>query len=86
MQVTVSLWYVVDCEICAGEVERITRAAIRDIQVTKLSLTPGHRHNHNEDAVPQTAAVLEAAGQQTLPGVLVDLKPPTHYAEESITQ
>jgi hypothetical protein len=44
--VTVSDFYVPSCEECCAEVERITRAAIRDFSVTKLTFTPGHRHNH----------------------------------------
>jgi|GEM_PF-2575617 len=46
MTVTVSDNYVVGCADCCAEVERITRAAIRDFSVTKLTFTPGHRHNH----------------------------------------
>lgn len=67
MTVTVSDYYVVGCTMCCSEIERITRAAIRDFSVTKLTFTPGHRHNHVEDSQP-TKAVLESAGQQTLPG------------------
>jgi hypothetical protein len=72
MTVTVSDHYVVGCPQCCAEVERITRAAVRDFSVTKLTFTPGHRHNHDEDKAEQpAAAVLEAAGQQTIPGALV---------------
>lgn len=72
MTVTVSDFYVVGCPDCCAEIERITRAAIRDFSVTKLTFTPGHRHNHVEDKpAPQpSAAALEAAGQQTIPGTL----------------
>ena len=83
MQVTVSLWYVIGCEVCAAEIEWVTRAAIRDIQVTKLNLAPGHKHNHEPDALPSsgTSAVeLEAAGQQVIPGMVVDAGS-TGYAE-----
>lgn len=69
MTVTVSDYYVVGCPQCCAEIERITRAAIRDFSVTKLTFVPGHRHNHLEDkpAQPPSAAVLEASGQQVLP-------------------
>jgi hypothetical protein len=46
MTVTVSDFYVPSCETCCLEIERITRAAIRDFSVTKLTFTPSHRHNH----------------------------------------
>lgn len=46
MTVTVSEHYVPGCEECCAAVERIIRSAIRDYSVTKVSLTPGHRHNH----------------------------------------
>jgi hypothetical protein len=49
MNVTVSEHYVVDCETCCIEVETIVRAAIRDMSVSKLTLTPGHRHNHETE-------------------------------------
>jgi hypothetical protein len=78
--VAVSDFYVVGCTNCCAEIERITRAAIRDFSVTKLTFTPGHRHNHAEDkATPQSQAVLEAAGQQTLPGTA--LQQSSGYAE-----
>jgi len=72
MTVTVSDYYVVGCEMCCAEIERITRAAVRDFSVTKLSFTPGHRHNHEEAKTPHppSAAALEASGQQTLPGTI----------------
>lgn len=79
MTVTVSDFYVVGCPECCAEIERITRAAIRDMSVTKLTFTPGHRHNHEDKgkdlAPPPSAAALEAAGQQTLPGTLDTSKP-----------
>ncbi|HEU5341986.1 hypothetical protein [Edaphobacter sp.] len=65
MTVTVTLWYVIGCPQCSAEVERVTRAAVRDMQVTKLTLSAGHKHNHEADA-PAPAAVLEANGQQRL--------------------
>jgi hypothetical protein len=79
--VTVSDFYVVGCHECCAEIERITRAAIRDFSVTKLTFTPGHRHNHDVDKpAPQpSAAALEAAGQATLPGTLVSQS--SAYAE-----
>ncbi len=52
MTVTVTLWYVIGCPRCMAEVERVTRAAVRDGQVTKLTslratstitTTPRHR-------------------------------------------
>ena len=47
MTVTVTLWYVIGCPQCGAEVERVTRAAVRDMQVTKLTLSAGHKqHNH----------------------------------------
>ena len=51
-----------------AEVERVTRAAVRDGQVTKLTLSAGHKHNHDDTQAPTTAAVLEASGQQTFAG------------------
>jgi len=55
--VTVSEHYVPSCEECCAAVERIVRAAVRDFSVTKLSLTPGHRHNHDtERALPSPTA------------------------------
>jgi hypothetical protein len=80
MTVTVSDFYVVGCPECCAEIERITRAAIRDFSVTKLTFTPGHRHNHEVEKpaalAPQpSAAALEAAGQQTIPGTLDASKP-----------
>lgn len=96
MTVTVSDYYVVGCEMCCTEIEKITRAAVRDFTVTKLSFTPGHRHNHAEQEKPKlapalsvhqpSAAALEAVGQQTLPGTLEgDLtnKPAPMYTEEA---
>jgi hypothetical protein len=62
--VTVSDYYVPSCEDCCAEIERITRAAIRDFSVTKLTFTPGHRHNHmTEDAKggPRISAPVSAA-------------------------
>lgn len=57
MTVTVSDYYVPGCEVCCAEIERITRAAIRDFSVTKLTFTPGHRHNHEtEKALPSPKA------------------------------
>jgi hypothetical protein len=67
MTVTVSECYNVGCPQCCAEIERIVRAAIRDMSVSKLTLIPGHRHCHDEPA-PPSAAALEANGQQTLPG------------------
>jgi hypothetical protein len=85
LTVTVSDYYVVGCPECCAEIERITRAAIRDFSVTKLTFTPGHRHNHEVekpaalragDGAPSPSAVaLEAAGQQTIPGTLDTSKP-----------
>jgi len=85
MTVTVSDYYVVGCPECCAEIERITRAAIRDFSVTKLTFVPGHRHNHEvekpaalragDNAPAPSAAVLEAAGQQTIPGTLVAAEP-----------
>jgi hypothetical protein len=49
MNVTVSEHYVVDCETCCIAVETIVRAAVRDMSVSKLTLTPGHRHNHETE-------------------------------------
>jgi hypothetical protein len=81
MTVTVSDYYVVGCPECCLEIERITRSAIRDFQVTKLTFTPGHRHNHDVEPMhtQPTAAMLEAAGQQTLPGTVVQQS--SAYAE-----
>lgn len=85
MQVTVSLWYVIGCEECAAEVGRITNAAVRDIQVTKLNLSPGHKHNHDGDVPEHTAAELEAAGQMLIPGVQAAHEATTlHYGAEPI--
>lgn len=70
MTVTVSECYSVGCPQCCAEIERIVKAAIRDMSVSKLTLIPGHRHCH-EETPPPAAAVLEAAGQQTLPGTMV---------------
>ena len=67
MNVTVSEHYVVDCETCCIEVETIVRAAIRDMSVSKLTLIPGHRHNHD---LPETGKALpspKAAGPTPLP-------------------
>lgn len=69
MTVTVTEHYVPSCPERCSEIERITRAAIRDITVAKLTFIPGHRHNHDV-AQPPAAAVLEASGQQVLPGTL----------------
>jgi hypothetical protein len=69
MTVTVSECYNVGCPECCAEIERIVHAAIRDISVSKLTLIPGHRHCHDEAPPPSAAALVEAAGQQTLPGV-----------------
>jgi hypothetical protein len=75
MTVTVSDFYVVGCTDCCSEIERITRAAIRDFSVTKLSFTPGHRHNHETEtkqkqvaASRPSASAVELEGQQVLPG------------------
>jgi len=68
MTVTVSECYNVGCPQCCAEIERIVKAAIRDMSVSKLTLIPGHRHCHDEPAPPSAAAAIEAAGQQTLPG------------------
>jgi len=78
--VTVSLWYVLDCPECIAEVERVTRAAVRDMQVTKLTLSAGHKHNHPE-APPETSAhaALESRGQQTLPAVLTEAATPNGF-------
>mgnify|MGYP001550969307 CR=1 FL=1 len=91
MTVTVSDYYVVGCEMCCTEIERITRAAVRDFTVTKLSFTPGHRHNHEEAKSPTlaqrpSASALEAVGQQSLPGTLegnLTNKPAPMYTEEA---
>jgi hypothetical protein len=80
--VTVSDFYVVGCPECCREIERITRAAIRDFSVTKLTFTPGHRHNHEVEkpsALPPSAATLEEAGQQTIPGTVIQQS--SAYAE-----
>ncbi len=69
MTVTVTLQYVIGCAQCGAEVERVTRAAVRDMQVTKLTLSAAHKHNHDE-AQASPSAVLEASGQQTLPGTV----------------
>lgn len=76
MTVTVSECYNVGCPECCAEIERIVKAAIRDMSVSKLTLIPGHRHCHEESAPQPTAATLEAAGQQTLPGTLVQQSTP----------
>lgn len=52
MTVTVSDYYVTACPQCCAEIERIVRAAIRDHSVTKLTFTPGHRHNHEVESPP----------------------------------
>lgn len=76
LTITASLWYVISCPECCAEVEKITRSAVRDAQVTKLTITAGHKHCHAvEDSkdkaiAPPSAVALEAAGQQTLPGTL----------------
>ncbi|WP_260703358.1 hypothetical protein [Edaphobacter flagellatus] len=77
LTVTASLWFVTNCAECCTEVEKVTRAAIRDAQVTKLTISAGHKHCHPVEeskgkdlAQPPSAAALEAAGQQTLPGTL----------------
>lgn len=80
MTVTVTLWYVIGCPECIAEVERVTRAAVRDMQVTKLTLAAGHRHNHDAPE-PPTAKALEAQGQQTLAGVL-DAQQPNGFDAE----
>ena len=74
MTVTVSLNYVVGCFECISEVRRIVEGAINDMQVSKLTLLPGHRHNH-EVVTPAklqgerpTPAALRAAGQGELLG------------------
>lgn len=64
MTVTVSDYYVPSCEECCAEIERITRAAIRDFSVMKLSFTPGHRHNHD---VPETGKAALPAPQPAAP-------------------
>lgn len=80
MTVTVSLWYVIGCPQCTAEVERVTRAAVRDIQVTKLTLSAGHKHNHEDSTAQQPPqVVLEAHGQSTLPGVVEAASMPTGY-------
>jgi hypothetical protein len=66
VNVTVSEHYVVDCETCCIEVETIVRAAIRDMSVSKLTLIPGHRHNHD---------VGEAGGGKRI-STTVDAAPP----------
>jgi hypothetical protein len=61
--VTVSDYYVPSCEECCAEIERITRAAIRDFSVTKLTFTPGHRHNHEVEksgVAPRISAPVSA--------------------------
>ena len=80
LTVTASLWYVTSCPECVAEVERVTRSAVRDGQVTKLTLSAGHKHNHAVEeakalAQQPSAAALEAAGQQTLPGTLDTARP-----------
>lgn len=86
MTVTVSEHYVPSCPECCEEIEKITRAAIRDITVAKLTFIPGHRHNHetaeSKSLAPQpSAAALEAAGQQVLPGTTVPVQPNGFDAE-----
>ncbi|HUZ94998.1 MAG TPA: hypothetical protein VMU57_08800, partial [Edaphobacter sp.] len=71
MTVTVSECYNVGCPQCCAEIERIVKAAIRDMSVSKLTLIPGHRHCHDEPA-PPSATALEASGQQTLQGTLAN--------------
>lgn len=71
MTVTVSECSNVGCPQCCAEIERIFNAAVRDRSVSKLTLIPGYRHCHEEQA-PPSGAVLEAAGQQTLPGTLAN--------------
>ena len=70
MTVTVTLWYVTGCPECIAEVDKVQRAAVRDMQVTKLTLTASTKHNHAEAQQP-SAVALEAAGQQTLPGTMI---------------
>ena len=64
MTVTVSEHYAPGCEECCAAVERIVRGAIRDFSVTKLSLTPGHRHNHD---VPETGKALPSPTAEPTP-------------------
>lgn len=67
MTVTVSEHYVPGCEECCAAVERIVRAAVRDFSVTKLSLTPGHRHNHDVSETGKALPSPKAAGPTPLP-------------------
>jgi len=64
MTVTVSDYYVPGCPECCAEIERSTRAAIRDFSVTKLTFTPGHRHNHE---VEKPAGALTAPQRSDAP-------------------
>lgn len=76
MTVTVSDHYVPSCEMCCAEIERITRAAIRDFSVTKLTFTPGHRHNHEVekakalDAPQSPAPTLPPSGELFIEGTI----------------
>lgn len=80
MTVTVTLWYVLDCAECIAEVERVTRAAVRDMQVTKLTLSAGHKHNHpTADEEPSRSEALESRGQQTLQAVLAEAASPNGF-------
>lgn len=46
MNVTVSIWYAEGCEECAKACDEVARAGVRDGQVTKITMSVGHRHNH----------------------------------------
>jgi len=67
MTVTVSEHYVPSCEECCAAVERIVRAAVRDFSVTKLSLTPGHRHCHDVAETGKALPSPQAAEPTPLP-------------------
>jgi hypothetical protein len=67
MTVTVSDYYVPSCEECCAEIERITRAAVRDFSVTKLTFTPGHRHNHEVEKAGKALPPPQSAEPTPLP-------------------
>lgn len=72
MTVTVSDYYVPGCQECCAEIERITRAAIRDFSVTKLTFTPGHRHNHEVEKPAGALTAPQRSDAPTLPLLAVN--------------
>ena len=52
MNVQVTEWYVPSCGDCITIIENLVSSAVRDADVTKLSIAAGHRHCHN---VPEKA-------------------------------